>query len=246
MAMPIGVLTGIYLALFGRGALPEALRFLSDVLSGVPSIAIGLFAYAVLVAPFKHFSAFSASFAFVMLMLPLIMRTSEQAIRSVPQTVREGALALGMSNFRATVHIVLPTARPAIITALLLGDRARDRRNRAAALYGVRQSSSGRLNPEQSDGGALAASLHLRDLAVSGLASAGVGRRALAGARGLRAELGGAADAAARDARVRSVSAVLVENQDVLRADDLSAYYGDRKAVGDVSIGLPAQSDHAR
>ena len=120
MAIPIGLLTGIYLALFGRGAIPEALRFLSDVLSGVPSIAIGLFAYAVLVAPLKHFSAFSASFAFMMLMLPLLVRTSEQAIRSVPQTVREGALALGMSNFRATVHIVLPTARPAIITALLL------------------------------------------------------------------------------------------------------------------------------
>ncbi|MGB6644272.1 MAG: phosphate ABC transporter permease PstA [Candidatus Cybelea sp.] len=120
MAVPMGLLTGIYLALFGRGAIPEGLRFLSDVLSGVPSIAIGLFAYAVLVAPLRHFSGFSASFAFMMLMLPLLVRTSEQAIRSVPQTVREGALALGMSNFRATVQIVLPTARPAIITALLL------------------------------------------------------------------------------------------------------------------------------
>jgi phosphate transport system permease protein len=120
MAVPIGLLTGIYLALFGRGAIPEGLRFLSDVLSGVPSIAIGLFAYAVLVAPLKHFSGFSASFSFMMLMLPLLVRTSEQAIRSVPQTVREGALALGMSNFRATVRIVLPTAMPAIVTALLL------------------------------------------------------------------------------------------------------------------------------
>lgn len=120
MAVPIGLLTGIYLALFGRGAIPESLRFLSDVLSGVPSIAIGLFAYAVLVAPLRHFSGFSASFAFMMLMLPLLVRTSEQAIRSVPQTVREGALALGMSNFRATLRIVLPTARPAIMTALLL------------------------------------------------------------------------------------------------------------------------------
>ncbi|MGA8098699.1 MAG: phosphate ABC transporter permease PstA [Candidatus Cybelea sp.] len=120
MAVPMGLLSGIYLALFGRGAIAEGLRFLSDVLSGVPSIAIGLFAYAVLVAPLKHFSGFSASFAFMMLMLPLLVRTSEQAIRSVPQTVREGALALGMSNFRATMKIVLPTARPAIITALLL------------------------------------------------------------------------------------------------------------------------------
>ncbi len=120
MAIPIGLLTAIYLSLFGRGVIPETLRFLSDVLSGIPSIAIGLFAYTLLVAPFKHFSAFSASFAFMMLMLPLLIRTSEQAIRSVPQAVREGALALGMSNFRATVRIVLPTAMPAIITALLL------------------------------------------------------------------------------------------------------------------------------
>jgi phosphate transport system permease protein len=120
MAIPVGLLTGIYLALFGRGPIPEGLRFLSDVLSGIPSIAIGLFAYAVLVAPLKHFSAFSASFAFMMLMLPLLVRTSEQAIRTVPQVVREGALALGMSNFSATVRIVIPTAMPAIITALLL------------------------------------------------------------------------------------------------------------------------------
>ena len=84
MAVPIGLLTGIYLALFGRGPIPEALRFLSDVLSGIPSIAIGLFAYTLLVAPFRHFSAISASFAFALLMLPLILRTSEAAVRSVP------------------------------------------------------------------------------------------------------------------------------------------------------------------
>ena len=143
MAVPVGLLTGIYLALFGRGAIPEALRFLSDVLSGVPSIAIGLFAYAVLVAPLKHFSAISASFAFMMLMLPLLVRTSEQAIRSVPQTVREGALALGMSNFRATVHIVLPTARPAIITALLLAI-ARVTGETAPLLFTAFGTSSGR------------------------------------------------------------------------------------------------------
>jgi phosphate transport system permease protein len=148
MAVPIGLLTGIYLALFGRGAIPEGLRFLSDVLSGVPSIAIGLFAYAVLVAPLKHFSGFSASFAFMMLMLPLLVRTSEQAIRSVPQTVREGALALGMSNFRATVKIVLPTARPAIITALLLAI-ARVTGETAPLLFTAFGSQYWQMNPNQ-------------------------------------------------------------------------------------------------
>lgn len=121
LALPIGVSTGIYLALFGRGTFAEIVRFLSDVLSGVPSIAIGLFAYNLLVAPFKHFSAISAAFALMVLMLPLLIRTSEQAVRSVPTALMEGALALGMTVRRSTMRIVLPAARPAIITALLLG-----------------------------------------------------------------------------------------------------------------------------
>ncbi len=120
IATPIGVLTGIFLALFGRGAVAEGVRFLADVLSGVPSIAIGLFAYTIFVAPVKHFSAFSASFAFAILMLPLVIRTSEEAIRSVPTAVREGALALGMSVYSTTVRVVLPAARAGIATGLLL------------------------------------------------------------------------------------------------------------------------------
>jgi phosphate transport system permease protein len=120
LATPVGVLTGIFLALFGRGALAEGIRFLADVLAGVPSIAIGLFAYTLFVAPFKHFSALSASIAFAILMLPIIIRTAEEAIRSVPSTVREGALALGMSVYSATIKVILPAARPAIVTGLLL------------------------------------------------------------------------------------------------------------------------------
>ncbi len=120
LATPVGVLTGIYLALFGRGAAAEGIRFLADVLSGVPSIAIGLFAYTVFVAPFKHFSALSASIAFAILMLPIIIRTAEEALRSLPSTIREGALALGMSLYSATVKVILPAARPAIVTGLLL------------------------------------------------------------------------------------------------------------------------------
>jgi phosphate transport system permease protein len=120
IATPLGLLCGLFLALFGRGWFPEAVRFLSDVLSGIPSIAIGLFAYTLLVAPFRHFSAVSASFAFALLMLPLILRTSEEAVRSVPRAIREGALALGLSEFAATMRIVLPAARAAIITGLLL------------------------------------------------------------------------------------------------------------------------------
>ncbi len=120
IATPVGLLSGLFLALFGRGWFPEVVRFLSDVLSGIPSIAIGLFAYTLLVAPFRHFSAVAASFAFALLMLPLILRTSEEAVRSVPRAIREGALALGLSELSATMRIVVPAARPAIITGLLL------------------------------------------------------------------------------------------------------------------------------
>jgi phosphate transport system permease protein len=120
IATPVGLLCGLFLALFGRGWFPEVVRFLSDVLSGIPSIAIGLFAYVLFVAPFRHFSAAAAAFAFALLMLPVILRTSEEAVRSVPRPIREGALALGLSEFAATMRIVVPAARPAIITGLLL------------------------------------------------------------------------------------------------------------------------------
>jgi phosphate transport system permease protein len=121
IAIPVGVLTGVYLALFGRGPFAESVRLLSDVLAGIPSIAIGLFAYTLFVQPFHKFSAFSASIAFAVIMLPLIIRTSEEAIRSVPRTVREAGFALGLSRFATTMKIVVPAARGAIITAILLG-----------------------------------------------------------------------------------------------------------------------------
>jgi phosphate transport system permease protein len=120
MATPIGVLTGIYLALYGRGRFPDVVRFMSDVLSGIPSIAIGLFAYTVLVQPFGRFSGFSASFAFMVMMLPIIVRATESAIESVPRGIFENAVALGASSYASIVRVVLPAARPAIVTGLLL------------------------------------------------------------------------------------------------------------------------------
>ena len=148
IATPLGLLCGLFLALFGRGWFPEAVRFLSDVLSGIPSIAIGLFAYTLFVAPFRHFSAASASFAFALLMLPLILRTSEEAVRSVPRAIREGALALGLSEFASTMRIVLPAARPAIITGLLLAI-ARGTGETAPLLFTAFGSQFWELNPTQ-------------------------------------------------------------------------------------------------
>ena len=119
-AVPLGVLTGLYLAIYGRGIAAELVRFMAEVLSGVPSIAIGLFAYTVFVKPFAHFSALSASFAFAVLMLPLMIRTSEEAIRGVPTAIREGALALGLPDYGGVLHVVLPAGRPLIVTGVLL------------------------------------------------------------------------------------------------------------------------------
>jgi phosphate transport system permease protein len=121
IAIPIGVLAGIYLALLGRGYLAEAVRFFSDVLTGVPSIAIGVFAYTVIVVPQKHFSANAAGVALSVIMLPIIVRTTEEAVRLVNPAIREGALALGMASWKAIVLVTVPCARAGIVTGALLG-----------------------------------------------------------------------------------------------------------------------------
>lgn len=119
-AIPIGVLAGIYLALFGRGKLAAGVRFLADVLTGVPSIAIGVFAYALVVLPTKHFSGGAASVALAIIMLPIVVRTTEEAVRLVPHPIREGALALGMPTWKAVMLVTIPVARPGITTGALL------------------------------------------------------------------------------------------------------------------------------
>jgi len=120
IAVPIGVMAGIYLALFGRGQLAAQVRFFSDVLTGMPSIAIGMFAYALVVIPSGHFSAQSAGVALAVIMLPIVVRTTEEAVRLVPPVIREGALALGIPAWKATLLVTVPVARPGIVTGALL------------------------------------------------------------------------------------------------------------------------------
>jgi phosphate transport system permease protein len=121
LAVPVGVMAGIYLALLGKGTLADAVRFLSDVLTGVPSIAIGVFAYTIVVVPQKHFSANSAAVALAVIMLPIVVRTTEEAVRLVNPAIREGALALGIDAWKAIVLVTLPCARAGIVTGALLG-----------------------------------------------------------------------------------------------------------------------------
>lgn len=147
MAFPIGILVGIFVSVYGDGRLADTLRFLSDVLASVPSITIGLFAYTVLVAPFRHFSAFSASFAFAILMIPLIVRTTEGAIRMVPIEMREAAVALGATEYQAMVRCIIISARPGIVTGLLLA-LARVTGETAPLLFTAFGSQFWELNPK--------------------------------------------------------------------------------------------------
>jgi len=119
-AIPVGVLGGVYLSEFGKNKLGTTIRFTVDVLNGIPSIVIGIFAYTLFVLPMKSFSAVSGAFALGIIMLPTVMRTTEEMLRMVPRNLREGALALGISQFRMIISIVLKTALPGILTGILL------------------------------------------------------------------------------------------------------------------------------
>jgi phosphate transport system permease protein len=119
-AIPVGVLSGVYAAEYRGTRFASAARFAADTLNGVPSIVIGMFAYGVAVRPFKHFSALAGGLALGMMMVPLIMRTTEELLLLVPATLREGALALGATRGRAVFTVVLPAALPGIMTGILL------------------------------------------------------------------------------------------------------------------------------
>ena len=119
-ALPIGLGAGIYLSEFGDNPFGDLVRYLADVLSGVPSIVMGIFAYALIVTRQGHFSAFSGSFALGVMMLPAITRTSEEMLRLVPTSLREGALALGLPRWRVTVSVVVPTAASGVLTGVVL------------------------------------------------------------------------------------------------------------------------------
>lgn len=120
MAIPVGVLGGVYLAEYGTGRLAGGVRLAADVLVGTPSIAIGLFAYAFFVLPFHHFSGYSGAIALAILMLPIVVRTTEGAVLLIPGGLRESGLALGLARWRVSLQLILPAAAPGVITGGLL------------------------------------------------------------------------------------------------------------------------------
>jgi len=119
-AIPIGIMSGIYAAEYSGTRMAAAARFAADTLNGVPSIVIGVFVYSIAVLPFGGFSALAGGFALGIMMIPLIMRTTEELLRLVPSTLREGALALGATRGRAVFTVVVPAALPGILTGILL------------------------------------------------------------------------------------------------------------------------------
>lgn len=120
MAIPIGIAAGIYASEYRGSRLATTLRFASDVLNGVPSIVIGIFAYSVVVLPVRRFSAVAGGFALGVMMIPIIARTTEELLRLVPESLRDGALALGSTRARAMFTVILPAALPGILTGVLL------------------------------------------------------------------------------------------------------------------------------
>lgn len=120
VGLPVGVGAGLYLADQRGAPLATVVRFLSDVLNGLPSIVLGIFAWQLLVKPFRHFSALSGGIALAAMMIPLVTRTTEEMIRLVPVSLREAALALGYARWRTSLSVVLRTALPGIVTGALV------------------------------------------------------------------------------------------------------------------------------
>ena len=120
LAVPVGMVCGIHLAEYSGSKFTSIVRFAADVLNGVPSIVIGIFAYGIVVLPVKRFSAIAGGFALGLLMLPVVVRTTEELLRLVPQGLREGALALGASRSRAVLTVIVPAALPGILTGILV------------------------------------------------------------------------------------------------------------------------------
>jgi phosphate transport system permease protein len=121
IGIPVGFLGAIYLAEFGGKTLPMLIRYTADLLNGVPSIVIGIFAWTVIVVPMHHFSAWAGGFALSLMMIPIGLRATEQFLRGVPVSLREASLALGASKTRTIISVIVPAAKQGILTGMILG-----------------------------------------------------------------------------------------------------------------------------
>jgi phosphate transport system permease protein len=148
MGVPLGIGAGIFLSEYGRNRYGDAVRFVSDVLNGVPSIVIGIVAYGLVVVRQKHFSALAGGVALAIMMVPTIARTTEQMLLLVPQAIREAAFGLGVSRWRTTLSITLRTATSGVITGVMLAF-ARVAGETAPLLFTAFGNQYWNLNPNQ-------------------------------------------------------------------------------------------------
>ncbi len=118
--IPIGFLGGVYLAEFGGNTFSYIIRYVTDLLNGVPSIVIGIFAYTLIVLPQKHFSTLAGGLALGVMMIPIAVRSTEEFLRAIPNSLREGAMALGASKAKAILTVVIPAAKNGIMTGIML------------------------------------------------------------------------------------------------------------------------------
>jgi phosphate transport system permease protein len=120
IALPVGLMAGIFLSEVAGPKAASVIRFAADILAGVPSIIVGVFAYALLVRPMHSYSALSAGVALAIIMIPVVARTAEEAMRLVPNSQREAALALGISRWRMILGVIMPGATTGIVTGVML------------------------------------------------------------------------------------------------------------------------------
>jgi phosphate transport system permease protein len=121
IGIPIGFLGGVYLAEFGHNRLGFWVRYATDLLNGVPSIVVGLFAYTLVVLPMKHFSTFAGAVALAIILIPIVTRSTEEFLKLVPTSIREAALALGVPEWKTILYLVIPSAFRGIVTGVLIG-----------------------------------------------------------------------------------------------------------------------------
>ena len=148
MGLPLGIGAGIYCAEYPGNKIAVVSRFVADVMNGTPSIVVGVFAWAWIVATQKHFSGLAGSVALAMLMIPMVMRTTEEMIKLVPNSLREAALALGYPRWRTSLTVVLKTILPGVVTGTLLAT-ARIAGETAPLLFTALGSQFLNLNPNQ-------------------------------------------------------------------------------------------------
>jgi phosphate transport system permease protein len=149
VGLPIGIMGGIYLAEFGDNTIGFLVRYAADVINGVPSIVMGIFAYTMVVLPMRHFSALAGGLALGIMLIPIAVRSTEEFLKLVPLAVRESALALGIPQWKVILRVVIPTALQGLLTGVLL-DLSRVAGETAPLLFtafGNRFWSSGWMNP---------------------------------------------------------------------------------------------------